>query len=732
MNAGKTGQATVRVLMVGLLGLATGCAGFPFGNTNGNQNSNGANGNANGNQGGGSLDDLPDLTTNDTLGTGEGEDVAVPGLILVGFDQNIDDALFAQAVNTVATTISGTLLDEIPDIRWATYVVPEGSEQQAISIAELIDSVEFVETDAGGRLAEVTDLLPNANSVEFGQYQLFLTGAIQARGIASAGTGSISVAVLDSGVDLSHPEFQGAGVVAGGNYVDATGGILDEVGGGHGTAVVSLLAANNSTGEMAGLLPGFSVSVHKVATADGVCPLDSVVLGIVGAVNGNTDSDLTTAEIAPADVLYLGCSFSGNYASLRRVISWAEDRPAVVIAPAGNNGRNGTAALSSRYPAGYDTVVSVGASDIEEKLAVFSNRSGLIDIVAPGVDLLVAAPGSTYRYADGTSFAAAQVAAGAAWVWDRNPGLTVSELRDRLRTRGDTLASGGGSGSFSAKRLNFVSLLLDEDHPPEPFIISDQDLVAATGVSRHTLVSNQAGHSSTGYTAEAFSNETIYWYGYFPGHAAAFELADGDQRISLTVESLVSSRIDLFLDFVRGITLGDVTAYFSVLDQAVVKVPDLGGARRTVQVVAVSNGVESDPQSLIYNPLKKGYNVLAYKNFDSSAWFSHEEIGQAFNPGDADIQLLGSGSQPEINWSGEAAHTIQLGSDLDPTYYVTSEGLENQIEPSVQLGECVGAVVPEQLCGNDIVLPENQISRIVVERSGTSSDFAVLELIYVP
>ena len=74
-----------------------------------------------------------------------------------------------------------------------------------------------------------------------------------------------------------------------------------------------------------------------------------------------------------------------------------------------------------------------------------------------------------------------------------------------------------------------------------------------------------------------------------------------------------------------------------------------------------------------------------------------------------------------------------MGSGIDPSYFVTSEPGENQITPPVRLGACVGAEVPEQICGPDVTLPENALARILVqtvESGGTRT--ATLDVIYVP
>ena len=718
------------------VGMLTAACLLVFGHCGpGDSNSN-DNGNDNANDNGGTgntVDDLPDLSNDDLFGTGEGADVFVPGLVLVGFDQGLTGDTFLQVASATATAINGTLVDIIPDIQVVTLAVESGSEGAAITLAQQLLSVEYAEANFAGRVATIDGLIPTANSAQFAQYQLFTTNAIKARGLLASGSGGVSVAVLDTGCTLSHPEFSASALFGGANYVSGSTNVSDDFPGGHGTAVVSLLAAGVNSGVMAGLLPGFDVTVHKVCDGSGLCTLDAVVVGIIGALNGNADFDITDSEIPLADVINMSFSFSADYRSLARAIFEAERRGVVAVAAAGNNGRS-TAATEARYPAGYSTVVSVGATDIEDLAAPFSNRSAEVAVVAPGVDLLVAGSGGGYGFVDGTSYAAAQVAAAAAWLLESDGNLTPFEVRSRLNQRGDALPTGSGFDQTSARRLNFYAALQNQESPPEAYLIPDSDLTAAAGVALSTLVSGQASSGSTGPIAEAFADEQIYWYGYFPGGDVSFELIDAGQSQSFVPESVVSSSIDLFLEFIRGIELGESVIAIGILQQAVFVMPDLGGERRAVDIIAIADGIESAPRTFIYNPLQKGYNIISYKNFESSVLHLRDEEGESFDPGQADIQLLGFGDRPEINWAGgQAAERVQLGSSLDPAYFVVSGDEDDQLLPPIRLGDCVGAAVAEQICGEQVGLPENEISRVLVriaESGGTRT--ATIEVIYVP
>jgi subtilisin len=614
-----------------------------------------------------------------------------------------------------------------------TLAVESGSEGTAITLAEQLLSVEYAEANFAGQVAAIDEFIPTANSAQFAQYQLFTTNAIKARGLLASGSGGVSVAVLDTGCTLTHSEFSASALFGGANYVSGNTIVSDDFPGGHGTAVVSLLAAGVNSGTMAGLLPGFDVTVHKVCDGSGLCALDAAVLGIIGALNGNADFDLTDAEIPRADVINISFSFQNDYRSLARAVFEAESRGVVVVAAAGNNGRS-DAATAERYPAGYSTVVSVGATDIEDNAAPFSNRAPEVTVVAPGVDLLVAGSGGGFGFVDGTSYAAAQVSAAAAWLLESDGGLTPFEVGDRLNRRGDSLPTGSGFAQTIARRLNFYAALQDQQAPPEAYLIPDRELTDAAGVASSTLVSGQASSGSTGPIAEAFSDEQIYWYGYFPSGDVSFELIDGGQSQTLVPESVVPSSIDLFLEFLRGLELGESVVAIGIMQQAIFVMPDLGGERRAIDILARADGVESAPRTFIYNPLKKGYNIISYKNFESSVLHLRDEEGDSFDDRLADIQLLGFGDRPEINWrGGQAAERVQLGSSLDPAYFVVSGEEDDQLLPPIRLGACVGAAVAEQICGEQVGLPENEIARILVqmaESGGTRT--ATIDVIYVP
>ena len=79
--------------------------------------------------------------------------------------------------------------------------------------------------------------------------------------------------------------------------------------------------------------------------------------------------------------------------------------------------------------------------------------------------------------------------------------------------RGDALAGDSGFGQTTARRLNILAALQDQSEPPEPYIIPDDVLTAATGVAASTLASGQSDSGAGGAISEAFTDEQIHWYG---------------------------------------------------------------------------------------------------------------------------------------------------------------------------------------------------------------------------
>ena len=227
-------------------------------------------------------------------------------------------------------------------------------------------------------------------------------------------SGSAVVALLDTGVDASHPDLAGS-LVPGTNILTGDADTSDP--NGHGTALAGIIAAttDNAAG-IAGIgFAGVSVMPVTVLDATGVGQDSDIIAGIVWAVDHG------------ADVVNMSFSSAGYSAALQAAIDYAWDSDVVVVASVGNDG---TATVN--YPAGDRGVIGVSNTDQADALNPSSNTGEAVFMAAPGTDIWTTAAGGAYAGITGTSASAAEVAGAAALLRAIDPtasnGVIVSRL----------------------------------------------------------------------------------------------------------------------------------------------------------------------------------------------------------------------------------------------------------------------------------------------------------------
>ena len=266
------------------------------------------------------------------------------------------------------------------------------------------------------------------------------------------GDGAVTVAVVDSGVDLAHPDLAanlwrnpgetGAGREANGVDDDANGRVDDTRGwdfveddaapadaNGHGTHVAGTVAAAGNDGQgVAGVAWRAALLPVRVLDAEGSGSVSDVIAAYRYAARAG--ARLVNASIG-------GTSYSR---AEQDAIAAAPDTLFVVAAgnEAADNDRVGS------YPCNYglDNVVCVGATDRDDTLASFSNYGATtVDLAAPGVDIASTWPGGQWRYLDGTSMATPHAAGVAALLLARDRGASTASLRAALLGGVDPVAS---------------------------------------------------------------------------------------------------------------------------------------------------------------------------------------------------------------------------------------------------------------------------------------------------
>ena len=237
----------------------------------------------------------------------------------------------------------------------------------------------------------------------------------------------VLVAVIDSSIDLSHPELKG---VIAGSY-DALGKCGKPHL--HGTAIAGAIAAHAR-------LMGAAPAARILA----ICAFNPTSAGI----EATTFAILRGIEYAVMQkARILNMSFAGPAdPGLARQLAAAKARGTVLVAAAGNFGPKSP----PQYPAADPGVIAVSATDADDKMFNASNIGSHIAVSAPGVDILLPAPNDNYQMTSGTSFSAAYVAGVAALVIQRSPALTPDAVRSILETTAKDLGPTGRDAEFGA------------------------------------------------------------------------------------------------------------------------------------------------------------------------------------------------------------------------------------------------------------------------------------------
>jgi hypothetical protein len=238
---------------------------------------------------------------------------------------------------------------------------------------------------------------------------------------------NVTIAVIDSGIDATHPEL--ANTIA--DAFDALGS--REGPHVHGTGIAGAIAAH---AKLMGSAPEVRILAIRAfgAAAVGAESTSWVIL-----------KSLDYAALHGAQIVNM--SFAGPKDPLiERGVAATAARGIVLVAAAGNAG----AKSLPLYPAANPNVIAVSGTDAKEKLFTASNRGNHIAIAAPGADIFLPAPDGKYQMTSGTSFSAAYVSGIAALMLERNPALKPNEVRAILTNTARDLGTPGRDDLFGA------------------------------------------------------------------------------------------------------------------------------------------------------------------------------------------------------------------------------------------------------------------------------------------
>lgn len=329
---------------------------------------------------------------------------------IVGFKAGVSQAerrsaLQAMGIKAVDSLDEfDALVGEVPGDRF-TSMSEAAAAQPSVALVEEdveIDWLRGVDVAQGAQLPswrQVREAIPVFRSVEAPKYPL--PAGVEAAevpwGIArvnapnawakSKGEG-VRVAVVDTGVDLSHPDLK-ANIAGGYNALDSKAPPQDD--NKHGTHVAGTIAAVLDGKGVVGVAPKARLYAVKVLNKEGRASLTSIIKGLVWCAKNN----MQVANMS------LGAPIGSVF--MHMAVNYAADHGVVIVAAAGNNGHR------VEYPGGYADVIAVAASDVNDKIADFSSRGSKVEFIAPGVNVRSSVPGGGYESFSGTSMATPHV-----------------------------------------------------------------------------------------------------------------------------------------------------------------------------------------------------------------------------------------------------------------------------------------------------------------------------------
>ena len=391
----------------------------------------------------------------------------------------------------------------------STETINENSDEEMFEIVEekcleeneqriLVGDEEVDLDEYNSVLQKVADPYISSDSDMY-QWQHAAVGSAYAWDAGYTGAG-VKVAVLDSGVTWSNGnDLQVTGEY---EFLEDTNSTADIKG--HGTYVAGIIGARANEDYGRGIAPDTSLYSLRVLGDDGSGSSAGIMAGIRHAITLNVD--LINMSLG-------GTSYSGIE---QTVINEAYDAGIMVIAASGNDGRN-----SIHYPAAYEHVISVAATDQNNNRASFSNYGATVDLAAPGVDIPSTGNDNSYQSLSGTSVACPIVTGEAAVLLSAGlPALEGKSGKDKVDAlekllKASTISAGSDMGAGIVSLTKALAIVVTKAKPTAPIITATVATnKQSVSVAIKTLAGTKIYYSTDGKTPSfkngLISNASVY------------------------------------------------------------------------------------------------------------------------------------------------------------------------------------------------------------------------------
>ena len=280
----------------------------------------------------------------------------------------------------------------------------------------------------------------------------------------------IRVCIIDTGITYNHPDLKD-NYKGGFNFVNNTPDPLDD--NGHGTHVAGTIAAMDNDIGVVGVAPKASIYSLKSLDNNGSGSYSNIIAAIQWSIDNNMQ--------------IVSMSFGGSSYSkaLEDICNAAYNGGILLVAAAGNNGGDGSKDTVG-YPAKYNSVIAVAATDSSDARASFSSVGAEVEVAAPGVSIPSTVPTSGTKYSDpsgykslsGTSMACPHASGTAALVMKKDPNLANADVRKILSNTSVDLGAPGRDVFFGFGRIDAKAAV--DNISPQPPVLTKIDVTPAT------------------------------------------------------------------------------------------------------------------------------------------------------------------------------------------------------------------------------------------------------------
>ncbi|MCZ2845542.1 MAG: S8 family serine peptidase [Candidatus Bathyarchaeota archaeon] len=263
----------------------------------------------------------------------------------------------------------------------------------------------------------------------------------------------VKIAVIDTGIDYTHPDLDD-NYIGGYDWVNGDDDPMDDDG--HGTHVAGIIAAEDNGVGVVGVAPEVKLYALKALDETGSGYVSDVVMAIQWAtVNG-------------IQIINMSLGGSANlFLEAACLLAYYQDG-LILVAAAGNSGNPPGKGDNIIYPAGYESVIAVGATNQSDERTRWSSTGSALELVAPGGDVYSTYLGD-YTTMSGTSMSSPHVTGTAALVWVKNPTWSNDEVRAQLQNSADDLGAIGWDSKFGYGLVNAAAAVgLTGEEPEEP------------------------------------------------------------------------------------------------------------------------------------------------------------------------------------------------------------------------------------------------------------------------